>query len=244
LEEDILSNPLGIPFSRLSFNQFVQNAFLPSFNVLKAYGTTIGIVGFSILGVLFCTTMLSYIMARNPKSRFVEWYQILLLAGLIIPPQVILLSIVQILRDMGLMFTWTGLILRNIGWYIPFSCFVYIGYIKTIPRELDESAFIDGASLFQIFRIIILPLIKPATASVFIFCFLWIWNDFLNPQIILGSSGGYTVTTGIYRAVGQYNTAWDQIFSLVVWASFPVLIMFFLMQRHFISGLTAGSIKG
>ena len=243
-EEDILRNPIGIPFGRLDIGQFVGNAFNPSFNVLQAYWTTIGIVGISIFGIILSTTMLSYVMSRNPKNRFFGVFNVLLLAGLIIPPQVILLSIVQILKEMNLMFTWRGLILRNIGWYVPFSCFLYIGYIKTIPRELDESAYIDGATVFQIFSKIIFPLIKPASASVFIFSFLWIWNDFLNPQIILGSKGGYTVTTGIYRAVGQYNTAWDQIFSLVVWASFPVLLMFFLMQRNFISGLTAGSIKG
>ena len=240
----ILSNPLGIPWGDLTLHTLIDNGFSPYFNVLEAYWVTLVIVAGSVIGILIATTMLAYIMVRNTKSKSLRLFYLLMMAGLIIPPQAILLSIVQILKTIGLMFTWEGLILRNIGWYIPFSCFVFVGYVKSIPAELDESAYIDGASPINVFWRIIFPLLKPASASVIIFCFLWIWNDFLNPQIILGSEIGYTITTGIYRAVGQYNTAWDQIFALVVWASLPVLIMYLSMQKHFISGLTAGSIKG
>ena len=241
---EILKNPLGIPFSQLTITTILENGFSPYFNVFQAYWTSIVIVAGSIMGIVLVTTMLAYIMSRHSQNRFLKVFYFLMLAGLIIPPQAILLSIVQILREMHIIFTWQGLIFRNIGWYIPFSCFVYVGYIKSIPIELDESAYMDGASTYFIFWKIIFPLIKPATASVFIFCFLWIWNDFLNPQILLGSGKGYTITTGIYRAIGQYNTSWDQIFSLVLWAAVPVLIMYLFMQKHFISGLTAGSIKG
>jgi len=102
----------------------------------------------------------------------------------------------------------------------------------------------DGAGPVRIFWSIIFPLLRPVTASGVIFLFLWIWNDFLNPLILLGSTKGYTVTTGIYRAVGQYSTNWEYVFSLVVLASLPVLIIYLLMQRQFIDGLTEGAVKG
>jgi raffinose/stachyose/melibiose transport system permease protein len=161
-----------------------------------------------------------------------------------IPAQVILIPIVKVLASLGLMFTPQGLILYNIGFYIPFTVFTYVGYIGTISTELDESAKIDGAGKFTIFWRIIFPLMRPATASAVIFLCLWIWNDFVNPSIILGSTKGYTVTTGIFRAIGQYSTNWEDVFALVVMASFPVLIMYLFMQRFFIAGLTEGSVKG
>ena len=240
---DIMQNPFGFSLGSLTFENLKTHGFSSYFNIFQAYFNTIIIVGFSIVGIIVLTSMLSYVMDRNRENKVLKIFYVLMLAGLIIPPESILLSIVQILRNLGLMFTFPGLVLRNIGWYVPFSCFVFVGYVKTISRELDESAYLDGAGAFSIYARIIFPLMKPAIASVFIFCFLWIWNDFLNPLILLGDKA-YTVTIGIYRAIGQYSTAWAQIFALVFLVSIPVLLMYIFMQKYFIEGLTAGAIKG
>ncbi len=241
--EDILSNPLSMPISRLTLDNFIRSAVTPSFNIFKAYGTSILITVFSVIFIILISAMMSYVIARN-KHRFYKVTYLLLLTGLMIPAQVILIPIVKVLAALGLMFTPQGLMLYNIGFYIPFTVFTYVGYIGTISVELDESAKIDGAGKFTIFRKIIFPLMLPATASAVIFLCLWIWNDFVNPSIILGSTKGYTVTTGIFRAIGQYSTNWEDIFALVVMASFPVLLMYLFMQRYFIAGLTEGSVKG
>jgi ABC-type Fe3+ transport system permease subunit len=103
---------------------------------------------------------------------------------------------------------------------------VFVGYIRTIPRQLDESARIDGASDLIIFGRIIYPLIGPATASVIIFISLWTWNDFVNPLLILGTSKFYTITIGVYRAVGQYTQRWEDVFAIVFMAIFPVIIFY------------------
>ncbi len=243
VKADIIRSPLGIKLSSLTLDNLKLYGFSPSFNIITAYFNTIVIVALSLIGIIILTSMLAYVMDRTTKNRWLKLFYLLMLAGLIIPPEAILLSIVQILKNLGLMFTFSGLILRNIGWYIPFSTFVFVGYVKTISKELDESAFLDGAGSFKIYMKIIFPLIKPASASVFIFCFLWVWNDFLNPLILLGDKI-YTVTIGIYRAIGQYSTAWDQIFALVFLVSIPVLLMYLVMQKYFIAGLTAGAVKG
>ncbi|MBP1988662.1 carbohydrate ABC transporter permease [Paenibacillus eucommiae] len=240
---DILSNPLSLPLGRFTLDNFSRSAITSSFNIFKAYQTSIFITVVSVILLIFICSMMSFVFARN-KNKFLSVSYLILLSGLMIPPQVILIPLVQVLAKFGLMFTPQGLILYNIGFYVPFTVFIYVGHIRTISKELDESARMDGASHFTIFWRIIFPLLRPATASCVIFLSLWIWNDFINPLIILGSTKGYTVTTGIFRAVGQYSTNWEDIFALVVLASFPIFLLYLLMQKQFISGLTEGSVKG
>ena len=242
-KNDILASPFSLPLDRMTFDNFMRSAVTPSFNIFKAYGTSILITGVSVGLLILITSMMSFVFARV-QNRVLSVCYLLLLSGLMIPPQVILIPLVKVLAALGLMFTPQGLILYNIGFYIPFTVFIYVGFIRTLSRELDESAKIDGASPSRIFWSILFPLLRPATASAVIFLCLWIWNDFINPVILLGSAGSYTVTTGIFQAVGQYSTNWDDVFALVVLASAPILLLYLFMQRHFISGLTEGSIKG
>jgi raffinose/stachyose/melibiose transport system permease protein len=135
-------------------------------------------------------------------------------------------------------------ILNFAAYYLPFAVFVYAGFLRTVSRELDEAGAIDGASSFKVFWRIIFPLMRPATASVVVIVALWTWNDFLSPLIILGAAHGVTITTGIYLAIGAYSIDYGQEFGVMLLASLPVLALFLLLQRHFVSGLTAGGTKG
>ncbi|MGV2882150.1 carbohydrate ABC transporter permease [Paenibacillus taichungensis] len=240
---DILSNPFSFPLSNMTLDNFIRSAVTPSFNIFKAYWTSIMITTVSVVLLIFLCSMMSFVFARV-NNRFLSVCYLLLLSGLMIPPQVILIPLVQVLSKLGLMFTPQGLILYNIGFYVPFTVFIFVGFIRTLSKELDESAKMDGANQLIIFWRIIFPLLRPATASAVIFLCLWIWNDFINPVIILGSTKSYTVTTGIFQAVGQYSTNWEDIFALVVLASAPIFLLYLFMQRQFISGLTEGSVKG
>ena len=161
-----------------------------------------------------------------------------------IPPQVILMPIVRVLQLTHLMTTLQGLILFNVGYYIPFGVFVFSGFVRSIPVELEESAAMDGANRFQVFWRIVFPLLRPATASVLIFLGVWIWNDFIDPLVILGPSQGTTVTTGIYRSIGQYQADFGSVFALMFLATLPVLIFFLALQKQFVKGLTGGATKG
>ena len=120
-------------------------------------------------------------------------------AGLMIPPQITVLPIIKILAPIGLDHTYPGLILSNLGGgYLSFAVFVYVGFMRSIPAEVIEAARIDGATGLRIWWKIIMPLVRPATATVGIFLSLWIWNDFLNPLLIIGPITGQTVTVGLY----------------------------------------------
>jgi raffinose/stachyose/melibiose transport system permease protein len=122
--------------------------------------------------------------------------------------------------------------------------FVFSGFMRSIPVELEEAAAIDGAGRGRVFWRIVFPLLRPATASVLIFLGVWIWNAFLDPLIILGPSQGTTVTTGIYRAIGQYQADFGTVFALMFLATLPVLIFYLALQKHFVKGLTGGATKG
>jgi len=201
------------------------------------------VTGLSIAILTVLAATLGHYLARS-RSRWVQAVTLVLLCGLMIPPQAILLPVVRVLQATELMTTLQGLILFNVGYYIPFGVFVFTGFIRTIPVELEEAAAMDGANRFQIFWRVVFPLLRPATASVLIFLGVWIWNDFLNPLVILGPSRGTTVTTGIYRSIGQYQADFGSVFALMFLATLPVLIFFLALQKQFVKGLTGGASKG
>jgi raffinose/stachyose/melibiose transport system permease protein len=201
------------------------------------------VTGLSVLVLTVLSAMLGHYLARS-RGRWVRWITLLLLCGLMIPPQAILMPVVRVMQATGLMTTLQGLILFNVGYYIPFGVFVFTGFVRSIPRELEESAALDGANRFQVFWRIVFPLLRPATASVLIFLGVWIWNDFIDPLVILGPSQGTTITTGIYRAIGQYQADFGTVFALMFLATLPVLIFYLFLQKQFVKGLTGGATKG
>lgn len=201
------------------------------------------VTSISVALLTIVSAMLGHYLART-ESRWGQVAMLVLLSGLMIPPQVILLPIVRMLQLFDLMATLQGLVLFNVGYYVPFGVFVFAGFVRTIPRELEEAAAIDGAGPVRVFWRVVFPLLRPASASAVIFFGVWIWNDFINPLIILGPSQGTTVTTGIYRAVGQYQTDFGTVFGLMFLATLPVLTLYLLLQRQFVTGLTSGAAKG
>ncbi|MEU1616480.1 carbohydrate ABC transporter permease [Streptomyces sp. NPDC005722] len=167
-----------------------------------------------------------------------------LAAGLMIPPQVVLLPTIRILTFLGLDHSYPGLILSNLGGgYFSFAVFVYVGFLRAVPAEVVEAARLDGAGGLRIWWTIVMPLVRPATATVAIFLSLWIWNDFLNPQFILGPLQGQTITTGLYLSVGQYQMDYGQLFGTMFLAGIIPVAGYLLMQKQFAAGLTAGSAK-
>ncbi|MEU7895800.1 carbohydrate ABC transporter permease [Nonomuraea sp. NPDC049152] len=197
----------------------------------------------SIVILTIVSAMLGHYICRT-RSRFARITLLVLLAGLMIPPQVILMPVTQVLNLTGLMGTISGLVLFNVGYYVPFGVFVFSGFIRSIPVELEEAASIDGAGKFGTFWRVVFPLLRPATASVLIFLGVWIWNDFLNPLIILGPAGGTTVTVGMYRALGQFQRDFGGMFGLMFLATLPILAFYLVLQKHFVKGLTGGAVKG
>jgi raffinose/stachyose/melibiose transport system permease protein len=201
------------------------------------------ITGVSVVILTVLSAMLGHYLARS-HSRWTKVLTLALLSGLMIPPQVILIPITQMLRLLHIMASLQGLILFNVGYYVPFGVFVFAGFIRGVPVELEEAARVDGANRMQVFWRVVFPLLRPATASVMIFLGVWIWNDFIDPFIILGPSQGTTVTTGVYRSIGQYQVDLGGVFAIMFLATLPVLIFYLALQKQFVKGLTGGATKG
>ncbi|WP_309115206.1 carbohydrate ABC transporter permease [Saccharothrix sp.] len=197
----------------------------------------------SVVVLTVLSAMLGHYLARS-RSPWATALTLVLLAGLMIPPQVILIPVTEVLKATELMATVPGLVLFNVGYYVPFGVFVFTGFIRGIPIELEEAAFLDGARRTQVFWRVVFPLLRPASASVLIFLGVWIWNDFINPLVILGPGRGTTVTTGVYRSIGQYQTDFGSVFALMFLATLPVLVFYLALQKHFVKGLTGGATKG
>ena len=239
---DITAHPasLPIPPTLASINQVLSRP-----DHLFWYGlvNSVEVTAVSITVLTVVSAMLGHYLARA-KGAWAKVVMVTLLCGLMIPPAVILEPVTEVLRALGLMTTVPGLVLVNLGYYVPFGVFVFAGFVKTIPIDLEEAAALDGASRLRVFWTVVFPLLRPASASVLIFLGVWIWNDFLDPLIILGPTNGTTVTVGIYRAIGEHQSDFGAVFALMFLATLPILIFYLAFQRHFVKGLTGGATKG
>jgi raffinose/stachyose/melibiose transport system permease protein len=243
-QQDILAHPFSLPLGNVTGRYLGHALNNPQFNIVKSYGVTLGfVVAVNVLSVGLAAPA-SYVIARSPRRRY-RLLMLLFLAGTFIPSQVLVIPVVYVLKTLGLMGTVPGYLLFETTLTLPFSIFLYAGYIATISKELDQAAAVDGAGLLRTFWQIIFPLARPVVATMVILNTFSVWNDFVNPQLILGpGSGLYTVTTGIYAAVSQYQTDYTVVFPTLLLAIAPLLVFFVFMQRHIISGLTTGSTKG
>lgn len=238
---DIAASPWSVP-TRPTLDNLIRIAQRPDALFWNGLVNSIQITLVSMVVVTILSAMLGYAIARSTHVA-AKVLLLLLVCGLMIPSAVILTPVTQILRELGLMNSVVGLVLANIGYYLPFGVFVFAGFVRTVPIALEEAAAIDGAGRFRIFWQIVFPLMRPASASVLIFLGVWIWGDFLNPLIILGPAEGTTVTVGVYRAIGERSSDLGALFGFMFLASLPVLIFFVAFQRSFIKGLTSGATK-
>ena len=243
-QTDILTNPFGLDWSRLTFEPLIEAVTSPDFNVIAAYGVTAAFVIVVNTLSLAVTIPVAYVIARGVR-RWHRGLLFVLLAGLFIPGQVLVIPVIYVLKTIGLMGTLPGFVLFETTTTIPLCVFLFTAFIASIPRELDEAAKIDGAGRLRVLVTVIVPLMRPAIATAVILNTIGIWGDFVNPQIILGpGSGIYTVTTGVYYAISLYSTDYTVVYPNLLLAITPILVFFILMQKQIVGGLTSGALKG
>ena len=237
---EVIKSPLSLP-ANPTMDNFVE-AFHSS-NILSLYGNSILITFSSVALLVLVSSTAAYIIIRR-KNKLCKFLYGFALIGIMVPPVVTLVPSIKTLSMLGLMYTPWGLLMFYGGAYFSTTIFLYTGFINSIPATLDESAYIDGANTITIFFRIIFPLLKPCTATAVILMGMWIWNDFLNPMYILGTTAGKTITLGIYNSIGALTSKWNLVFANVILASFPIVVLYLCMQKQFMTGLTAGAVKG
>ncbi|MFI2488931.1 carbohydrate ABC transporter permease [Promicromonospora kroppenstedtii] len=243
-QQEILLSPLGFDLATLTTEHIAAAWQNTSFPVVEGYAVTLFLVLACNVVAIGASVPAAYTIARTPTPLF-RFLLFFFVAGMFVPAQIILVPAIFVLKALGLMGTLAGLVLFMSSTMIPFTLFIFSGYIRMLPRSLDEAASIDGAGRQRILWTIVFPLMRPIVATAFILNALSAWNDFVSPQLILGPGSQFrTITTGVYAAVSTYTTNYEIVFPTLLLAVVPILLIFVLMQRHIMGGLSAGAVKG
>lgn len=188
--------------------------------------------------------MAAYKLARS-KNKWGKIFFLYFMVPMLVPFQTVMISTTQVAKVLHLSGSLWGLAIMYWGISTPFCVFLYHGFIKSVPTEMDESALIDGASYLQTFWHIIFPMIKPITATAVIINGLYIWNDFILPLILVsGSKENRTLQMAIYTNFGSQGVKWETALPSIVMAILPSILFFIVMQKHIVKGVTAGAVKG
>ncbi len=237
---EIFRSPFGLPESwsldtfrtvweRAKFGLYLRNSLL--------------ITGASALLLLATAAPAAYALARYTfKLKPVLF--LFFLAGIMIPIRLGILPLYLLMRDLGLLDTPFSLIFTYAASGMPMSVFLLSVFFRNLPRELEDAARIDGCNELQIFYRIMLPLVRPGLATVVIVNVVPWWNDFFFPLLFIQSDTWKTIPLGMQIFFGQHLVNWSLVFSGMVLASLPLLIIYLIMSRQFIAGLTAGAVKG
>jgi ABC-type glycerol-3-phosphate transport system permease component len=199
------------------------------------------VVSSTVVSLAF-STLSAYGVSRfnfRGKGSFLTF----LLISQMFPSIMLLIPYYKIMQTFGLVDTQVALILTYVSFTIPFCSWMMYGYFKSIPRELDEAASIDGAGRFATFARIVLPLTLPGVVATSIYSFVTGWNEYMFALILTSSENKKTVAVGIGQLIGQYKIQWNDLMASSLYAIIPLIIFFIFLQRHLISGLTAGGVK-
>lgn len=236
---EISQQPLALPSSFYLGN---YERALEAMNYFRSVLNSLGITVSVTIIVSLVGSMAAYPLARN-TSRLARLLIMIVALGLAIPNFVLITPTYVILRDLGLLDTYPGIILAFTALNLPLAIFFYVGFIGAIPKDLFEAARLDNCNDWQIFWHVVRPLLGPATATLSLFVMLMVWNDFTYPLLLLTDRDKFTVMISVYRFVGNQNIQPDMLFPAAVLGSLPLLILFVIFQRRIVAGVTAGAVK-
>lgn len=239
-EGEFYTNPWGPP-AKLALQNYVEAWRLGQIGVY--FVNSVLVTLFTVLIIFLLASMAAYAFARLkfPGSTFLFYS---FLASLIVPPQVTVVPLYIIVRDLHLLNTRLGLILAYSAGGLAFSIFLLRAFFLSLPKEIEDAAFVDGCSRFGAFFRIILPISKPALATVVIFQGMGAWNEFFIALLLIRDAALRTIPLGLYVFFSQRVVEWTYVFAFLSIATIPVIVLYIILQRQFISGLMAGSLKG
>lgn len=233
------SSPLGLPL-HLYFGNYV-NVF-QTIPVVQSFLNTLYVTAVSIVLMLLIGSMAAYGVLIG-KGRLATLVGIALVIAFVVPGQSTLIPLYRMLAGVQLVDSLNGLIVMYACGSI-FCYFLIIGYMRSLPVELFEAAKIDGAGAFRVYWNVALPLIRPILVTVGVFQTMWVWNDFITPNVFINSPEKQTLVLQVYTAVGQFTTDWPAFMTLSVIVLIPMVVFFIFAQRQIVSGLVGGAVKG
>lgn len=237
--KEITSKPFGLPSS---FNMDNFATAFEKMNYVHAFFNSLIITVCSVVMIALFASMTAHYFVRN-KSRLNQATFMMMVAAMIIPFQAIMIPLVQIYGSLNLMNSKGALIYLYIGFGSSLAVFIYHGFIKSIPKELEEAAMMDGCSLLQTFFKIVLPVLIPTTVTIAILNVLWIWNDFLLPSLVLIEGVHRTLPLSTFYFYGTYTADYGPLMASLLLTIFPVVVVYLFAQKYIIQGVMQGSIK-
>ncbi len=232
-------SPMALP-KELHLENYAR-AF-ESIEFFRSFSNTFIITVASVFFIIFFGVMGAYPIARR-KNWFTKAMLVYFLLGFMVPIQTTMLPLVVMMRNLNLQDSIIGIIVLYTS-KCNFALFMYSSFLSTVPRDLEEAALIDGCNVRQSFWKVVFPLLKPVTTTIIIFEVMGIWNDFLLPYLFLNSPESSTMIMAVYKGIGQFRSDWSLMLCTMVIVLLPVFIFYLFMQKHIISGLTSGAVKG
>lgn len=196
----------------------------------------------SVVIVLAVSALAAYPLARA-TARWSRGMFLLIMLGLVLPFQLAALPLYQTMRDLGLLGSVWALILFYSGLLVPFTTFLYVGFLRALPRDFEDAALIDGCTPLAAFRYVVFPMLRPVTVTALVLNAVAVWNDFFTPLLYLSGTPQQTLPVAVAGFVGQYVADWNLIFAALVISIVPVLAVYFALQRSIINGF-AGGLRG
>lgn len=238
--------------STANFFSFPSSFYLGNFaevigkqNYFTYLGNTVLITVISLILMALVIPALSYALSRNMRrNKFYRFSYIYLVIGLFVPFQVVMVPLVKIASSFNMSNMW-GLIILNLMFALRDGVFLFVAYMDSVPVELEESAHIDGCSVFRTYRSIVFPLVKPMTATILILNGLSVWNDFMLPLLLLNKSKSmWTLQLFQYNFKTAYSFDYNLAFASFLLSMLPIMVVYIFSQKYIIQGLTSGAVKG
>jgi len=236
---EIFTSALSLP-STLNFDNYINAS--QRIDLLGSALNTLIVTTIGLIGIVICGSLAGYKLART-ASKLSNIIFTLFMASMLVPFHAIMITLTRITNTLSIQNSLIGLGFIYIGLGVNMAIFLYHGFVKTIPLELEEAAKIDGCSDIQIFIKIIFPLLKPITATVLILNILWLWNDFLLPMIMLTDVQNHTMMLSINALFGEFNTEWPLVLAALILTSIPVVLFYIIFQKHILKGIAEGALK-
>ncbi len=237
--KEVVTNVVSLPRA-FSFENYVQVWDLMKYP--KLFWNTLFITAVSVIGILIFGSMAGYKLSRT-KTRLSAFLFFLAISPMMLPFQSFMITLTKLSKELHLINSLSGLNVIYWGLGCPLAIFMFHGFVKQIPMELEECAAIDGCSSYRIFYQIVFPIMVPVISTVAILNVMWIWNDFLLPLIMLNGKEA-TLQLASYKFFGQYKSEWNYALTAVVFTTTPPILFFLFMQKFIIKGMVAGAVKG
>lgn len=237
--QEMSSSPLALP-THITFDNY-KKAFA-SMDFARSFTNSLVITVISVTLIVILGAMAAYPIARR-KNKLYKGILLYFLLGYMVPAQTIMIPLYLLLQKLHLLNNIVGLILVYASW-CNFALFLYQGFFKNLPEDVEEAAMIDGCTPWQSFWKIVFPMLKPITTTIVIFEVMWVWNDFLYPYLFLSSNKAFTLVMQVYKGVGQFSNDWAMMLSTMVLVLIPVVIFYLIMQKNIVAGITSGAVKG